>query len=61
MLADMSTLKDFPEIYQVFIAGNFATQLTSVGKFVIKSCWESLRRVFYQHFSINFKCDHKNL
>ena len=34
MLADMSTLNDdFPEIYKEFVAGNFATQLSSVGKF----------------------------
>ena len=34
MLADMSTLSDdFPEIYQEFVAGNFATQLSKVGKF----------------------------
>ena len=34
MLADMSTLNDdFPEIYKEFVAGNFATQLSSVAKF----------------------------
>ena len=34
MPADMSTLSDdFPEIYQEFVAGNFATQLSKVGKF----------------------------
>ena len=52
MLPDMSTLNDdFPEIKQKFVAGNFATQLGSVGKFircetdkVNASYWESLRR-----------------
>ena len=34
MLADMSTLNDdFPEMYQEFVAGSFATQLSSAGKF----------------------------
>ena len=37
MLADMPTLNDFSEIYQEIAAGSFATQLTSVGKFVINS------------------------
>ena len=39
MLADMSTLNDdFPEIYQEFVARNFATQLDSVGNV---SCCET--------------------
>ena len=34
MLADMSALNDdFLEICQKFVAGNFTTQLSSVGKF----------------------------
>ena len=33
MLADMSTLNYFPEIYQEFLARDFTTQLSSAGKF----------------------------